>query len=104
MKITDMVSLDEVVELNRADAEFAEEWDRGTLARQLAAAVVRYRVEHKLTQRGLAKVTGLTQSAIARLETGDALPNLPTLVKLTKASGLTFVVEVSRGGAVLSAA
>jgi len=104
MKLSEMASLDEVIEQNRQDAEFIEEWDKGTLARALATAVVAYRVKHGLTQRGLASVTGLTQPAIARLELGEALPNLPTLVKLSRASGLTFVLEVQRGSAALSAA
>ena len=89
---------------NREDAEFIAAWDKGSLARALATAVVAYRVKNRLTQRGLAAVTGLTQPAVARLELGEALPNLPTLVKLSRAEGLAFVLEVQHGSAALSAA
>jgi DNA-binding XRE family transcriptional regulator len=104
MKLSEMASLDEVIEQNRQDAEFVAEWDKSERARALATAVVRYRAEHGLTQRGLAAATGLTQPAVARLELGEALPNLPTLVKLSRADGLAFILEVQRGSAALSAA
>ena len=43
------------------------------------------RVELDLTQTDLAKKTGSLQKSISRYETGEAVPSLATLEKLSKA-------------------
>jgi len=52
----------------------------------------------------LAKLTGITQPAIARLELGESVPELKTLAKLSIAIGLEFRLSVARGDVVLGAA
>ncbi|WP_319462874.1 helix-turn-helix transcriptional regulator [Micromonospora sp. RTP1Z1] len=97
MKLSSMKTLDEAVREHRQDAEFRAEWDRTAFARAVATTVTAYRAKQKLTQRALSKLTGLTQPAIARLESGEHEPSLGTLAKLTLATGLTFEVKVSSG-------
>jgi transcriptional regulator with XRE-family HTH domain len=99
-----MRSFREVLEEQLQDPEFAAEWDRTEFAREVAIRVVKYRTEHEMTQRDLAKATGLTQPAIGRLEAGEHTPSLGTLAKLSKATGLTFHVDVSGGNVGLKAA
>ena len=48
------------------------------------------REELGLTQRDLAAKTGLKQSAIARMESGGAIPRLDTVLKVALALGLRF--------------
>ncbi|GAA2605880.1 helix-turn-helix domain-containing protein [Paractinoplanes durhamensis] len=94
-----MKTIDQVIEERKqTDPDFADEWDRGAFAREVALAMVRYRTEQQLSQRDLAKQTGLKQPVIARLETGEHPPSLMTLAKLTRATGLEFRIEITQGG------
>lgn len=62
------------------------------LARELIAA----RVRAGLTQEQLAQRMGTTQSAIARLESGQRMPGVRTLEKLAEATGTRLVVRFER--------
>ncbi len=59
---------------------------------EFRALVHRLRTEAGLTQEGLAKRMGTTQSAIARMEGGGTRPTLETLEKLAAAVGQDLVV------------
>jgi transcriptional regulator with XRE-family HTH domain len=97
MKLSELKTLDQVIEEHRQDPEFREEWDALAFARKVANQVIAYRVEHGLTQRALAEQVGLKQPAIARLEIAETQPRLETLAKLSKATGLTFDLHVANG-------
>ncbi len=88
MKLSDLKALDRVVEENRADAEFRDEWDHGAFAREVANLVVRYREACGISQRQLATLVGMTQPQMARLERPEHQPSFDTLVKLMKVAGL----------------
>ena len=98
MKLTDLKSLDEVVEEHRQDEDFRAEWDRTAFAREVANRVIKYRAESGLSQRELAAIVGLVQPQVARLEKAEHQPSFETLVKLSRATGLEFRFEVARGG------
>lgn len=51
----------------------------------LVPAMVRQRKKLGLTQRDLAKLTGIQQSAIARIELLNVVPTINTLLKIAKA-------------------
>lgn len=98
MKLTDMVPLDQDVEQARAkDPQFREQWDSTAYARAVAIQVVQYRADHGLTQTQLADMTGMTQPAIARLESGTYKPTLKTLERVSAATGIEFTVNVAGG-------
>jgi ribosome-binding protein aMBF1 (putative translation factor) len=98
MKLSDLKDIDQVIEERRRDdPEFRAEWDAAAFARKVALAVVRYRTEHGISQRDLARATGIKQPAIARLENGEHTPTFPTLVKLTASTGLAFHLDVAAG-------
>lgn len=97
MKLSELKTLDQVIEEHRQDPEFREEWDALAFSRKVANQVIAYRVEHGLTQRALAEQVGLKQSAIARLEIAETQPRLETLAKLSKAAGLVFDLHVANG-------
>ena len=48
------------------------------------------RKNQKLSQRELAKLTGLTQAGISKLELGGCDPSAKTMIKLTEILGLKF--------------
>jgi ribosome-binding protein aMBF1 (putative translation factor) len=97
MKLTELKTADQVLDERRQDPEFAGEWDRTAFARDVATRVAQYRAEHDLTQTELARRLGMTQSVIARLESGDQPPPIATLVKLTRSTGLEFDLRFARG-------
>ncbi len=79
----------------RKDPATREHWDRTALARAVAIAVIRYRAEHGLSQRALAKQLGMPQPHIARLELGEHNPSVDTLQRLAQGLGRCFIVAVA---------
>jgi transcriptional regulator with XRE-family HTH domain len=79
------------------EPEFRAAWDRTTFARDVALRVVAYRTEHGLTRTALADRLGLTESVVARLESGGQAPSIATLAKLTARTGMEFDIRFSGG-------
>jgi DNA-binding XRE family transcriptional regulator len=81
-----------------ADPEFAVEWERLALARVVAARLCGYRFDHDLSQRGLAKLLGVSQPRVVELESGEKNPQIETLVKIAAATGLEFAIDIAPVG------
>lgn len=95
MKLSDMKTNDELVaEQLREDPEFRAEWERTALARAVAVAVVRYRAARDLSQRDLARVLGMEQPQVARLESGDVNPTMETLMRVASGLNTEFLIDV----------
>lgn len=62
---------------------------------ELAAAIIRKRLEKKMSQAALAKKMGTKQSAISRLESGEYNPSLTLLRKVAKALDSKLTVSFS---------
>ena len=62
----------------------------------VATMIRRTRTRAGLTQRELAELTGTSQPALARYETGAALPTLPTLERLLLACGRRLELRAVR--------
>jgi ribosome-binding protein aMBF1 (putative translation factor) len=77
------------------DPEFREEWERTALARLVAAQLIKYRATNKLSQRALAERLGKKQPYVARLESGETNPDLETLVNISRALGIEFVIDIA---------
>ena len=71
----------------REDPEYVREYDALEREFSLASAVIGARTRAGLTQAQLAERMGTSQSAVARLESGKALPSVATLEKLAAATG-----------------
>jgi transcriptional regulator with XRE-family HTH domain len=69
-------------------------WDKGREARETAHALLAARARSGLTQAEIAERMGTTQSAVARLESGRALPSLRTLEKFAAATGSRLVITL----------
>lgn len=61
---------------------------------QIADRVAERRRELGLSQAELARMTGTTQSAIARLESGQRPPRIDTLLRIAEALDAELVVEL----------
>ena len=81
-----------------ADPEFAAEWERLSLARMVAARLVGYRFDNRLSQRALAEQLGVSQPRVVELESGEKNPQVETLVKIAAATGLEFAIDITPVG------
>ena len=61
---------------------------------QIARRLIRYRIEHGITQTELARRCGMSQPAIARLESAQHEPKLSTLRKVAHALGGELVINL----------
>jgi DNA-binding XRE family transcriptional regulator len=82
--------LNEDPEFRAAMAEL-EPWE------QITRALIRYRIERDLTQTELAKLAGISQPAVARLEAAEHEPRLSTLRKVVHALGGELVIDLRVG-------
>lgn len=72
--------------------DFQKEWEASEPEYNLIRALVAARKEKHLTQKQLAEKTGIDQSDISKIETGNANPALSTLKRL--ADGLDMVLKL----------
>jgi transcriptional regulator with XRE-family HTH domain len=93
-KLSGLLNADDIHEQNMRDLDYRREHERTRLASDVAIKVIRYRVDHSLTQAALARLLGMRQPHVARLEAGDHEPSLSTLGRLSAALGLDFSVTV----------
>ena len=80
--------------LDRIRERLAHVGDEGWLFAQIAEQVVEQRRARGLSQREVAELTGTTQSAIARLESGGRPPRIDTLQRIANALDCELSVEL----------
>ena len=91
--MTDLATLKaRILATPEARTEYEAQAPEFDLARELIAA----RDRAGLTQAELAERMHTTQSAIARLESGRALPSMRTLARFAEATGSRAVVRLER--------
>ena len=78
-----------------ADPGFKAEWQRLAPAREFAATLLRYRAEHKLSQRALAQKLGVSQPRVAKLESGEHNPEVDTIINAVRQLGIEFALDVA---------
>jgi DNA-binding XRE family transcriptional regulator len=84
-----------VAEEMTGDPDFAAEWQRLALAREVAAELIRYRSEHGLSQRALADLLDVRQPRIVGLESGERNPRIETLIDIARKTGLEFAIDIA---------
>jgi transcriptional regulator with XRE-family HTH domain len=87
-----------VAEEQLADPSFKAEWQRLAPAREFAATLLRYRAEHKLSQRVLARKLGISQPRVAKLESGEHNPEIETIINAVRRLGIEFALDVAPAG------
>lgn len=76
------------------DPRVAEEYEKLKPRYALISQLIGARMKKGLTQEQLAKKMGTKQSAIARVEGGDANPSIAFLEKLTRALGTKLIIQL----------
>lgn len=82
-----------VAEWENQDAEFRAQWDRLAFARDVAVQVIAYRADHEMSQRDLAKLLGVTQPQVARIENALHEPAHETLARLASKLDMEFTIN-----------
>ena len=81
-------------ELGR-DPEYREALEELDPYEQIARQLVAFRIEHGLSQAELGRRCGVSQPAIARLESGEHEPRLATLRRIAHALNAELVLDFS---------
>ena len=75
------------------DPEFKKEWDALEPEFAIVKALIDARKNVGLTQKQLSERTGIAQSDISSLESGEANPSLKTLKRLAAATNTSLKIE-----------
>jgi transcriptional regulator with XRE-family HTH domain len=90
----DLRSANDVLKRQLQNPELRVHWERTTLARAVALRLVAYRAEHGLSQSALGRIVGMAQPAIARIEAGERVPTVETLLRLSDGLGIEFLLDI----------
>lgn len=89
------ISVDQLIERHeREDADFGKKWAASAFTREVAHAVVRYRVGHDLSIGQLADLLGVNDETVGTLEDGEIDPDVGTLRLLSAHLGLRFTLDI----------
>lgn len=69
-----------------------EQREQLDLEAKFLSELIDLRNENKITQKQLEELSGIKQPMIARIENGDSMPRVDTLLKLLKPMGLTLQI------------
>jgi DNA-binding XRE family transcriptional regulator len=94
-KVSELKTAGQIAAEDLADPEIRREQERTALAHAVAMRVIGYRIGHGLSQTALARLLGMHQPAIARLEAGDHEPSLATLSRLARKLGVEFHISIT---------
>lgn len=73
--------------------KFKKEWDRLEPAYQAQRALIRARIDAKMSQRQLAKKAKTTQAVISRIENMTVSPSIGLLQKIAEAFGKNLEIK-----------
>lgn len=76
-----------------ADEAFAKEYESIQPEMDVIRAIVEARTAQNLTQKELAKLTGINQADISKLENGTRNPSVNLLKRLADGMGMTLKIE-----------
>jgi ribosome-binding protein aMBF1 (putative translation factor) len=83
----------ELRERRMSEPGAVEEYEASRLAFELGRSVRELRERHGWSQSQLAQAADMTQSAVARFETGGTVPTLPVLERLARALDAKLAVR-----------
>jgi len=89
----DMTNWDTYKQKLLKDPEFKKLYEESQPEFEIAKAIIRARIENKITQKELAKKINTTQSVISRVEQGKTSPSISLLKRLAAALNTTLQVQ-----------
>jgi len=91
----DLVTFRELLARQLENPEFRAEWERLAAARAVAEIVASNRESKGMTQTALARAIGVRQPVIARIESGEHVPTIETLIKIASALDIEIMVGIA---------
>ncbi|MBQ9720006.1 MAG: helix-turn-helix transcriptional regulator [Oscillospiraceae bacterium] len=88
-----MSELQDYLREQMKDPEFAVDYAKLRPEYEAIRAVIRARLESRMTQKELAEKTGIRQSNISRIENGTSSPTVDTLARLAAGMGKVLKIE-----------
>ena len=73
-----------------SDPEFKQIWEEEAPEREFIFSMIHARKAKQLTQTQLAKLTGISQGKISKIERGEANPTLKVMAKIATALDMTI--------------
>lgn len=89
----EFVNFDEMEKGALRNKAFRKEYEALEFEYQVIRALIKKRLSKKVSQRDLAKMTGMQQSAIARLESGNSSPTLSVVSRLLSGLGAKLSIK-----------
>lgn len=91
--MTTVRSVDAHLKEKLRDPQFRKLFELEQEKAKIAALIIKYRVDHRLSQGGLAKTLGVTQQQISKIEQG-AFSSLSTIQRVLVALGYQVILRV----------
>lgn len=88
-----LISFDQVLSGQMKNPEFKKEWEKSEPHYQLMSAIIKARVEKKLTQQQLAKKAKTTQAVISRIQNATVSPTLDLVQRIAEAMGKKLEIK-----------
>lgn len=88
-----MSDLQKYLDKQMNDPEFVAEYEAMRPEYEAIRAVIAARLESKMTQKELAKRTGIRQSNISRIESGVCSPTIDTLARIAAGLGKQLRID-----------
>ncbi len=88
-----MITFEEVKRDLMKDPEFRKEWERSEPEYQLNRAIIKARIDKKMTQKELAKRAKTTQAVISRIQNSSVSPTLALVQRIAEAMGKKLEIK-----------
>lgn len=88
-----MIDFEDYLKEQLKDPEFKKEWDKSEPAYQAGRALIRARIEAKISQRELARKAKTTQAVISRIERMSVSPSIGLLQKIASSVGKKLEIK-----------
>ena len=88
-----MRTFEELLAEHLTDENVKEEYDKLELEYSITSAILRARIDSKMTQKELSEKSGIDRADISKIETGRSNPTIQQLQKLALGMGMKMIVN-----------
>ncbi|KKP47504.1 MAG: Toxin-antitoxin system, antitoxin component, Xre family [Candidatus Woesebacteria bacterium GW2011_GWA1_33_30] len=88
-----MITFEEILKKQLKNKEFRKEWEKSEPHYQLTSAIIKARIENKLTQKELARKAKTTQAVISRIQNATVSPTIDLLQRIAEGLGKKLEIK-----------